>query len=185
MDLEVFEGCETVEEAVSAAKRARMVRFMLYVDLHANGNRRGILEGHDNKAKNKYANQINQAINGKGGFPEHMAKTVEEAVGLPFGWLDQPYPANELRASMARARRLLNRIEARDEAIRKLIGPKSMNMITGAAAGERGVSLDLYKRVLKQLKSSKRVPLTHRSSKPLHERVLEDLETRIGKKLAK
>lgn len=155
MDLEVFEGAETVEQAVAAAKRARMLRFQLFADMQSGGNRRALLAHHDDKAQHKYANQINQAINGKGGFPEHMARRAEEAVGLPFGWLDQPFPVNELRASRARAKRLLMRIVMLGDEAKQAVGPRTMDMIYGGISGERGVSRDLYAKVLKKLKLSK------------------------------
>lgn len=161
MNLEVFESCETVEEAVAAAKWARFVRFQIFVDLNAEGNRRALLAGHEDKKKHNYANQINNAINSKGGFPEHMARRTEEAVGLPFGWLDQAYPRKEVRASMVRAKRILLRmrlagLDPADDESKKLLGAKPLEMILGAQTGERGVSRELYETALKSLKRWKK-----------------------------
>ena len=161
MNLEVFESCETVEEAVAAAKWARFVRFQIFVDLNAEGNRRALLAGHEEQKKHNYANQINNAINSKGGFAEHMARRTEEAVGLPFGWLDQAYPRAEVRASRVRAKRILLRmrlagLDPASEETRKLFGMKPQEMILGAPNGERGVSRELYESALKILKRWKK-----------------------------
>jgi len=155
MDLEVFEGAETVEEAIAAAKQARMCRFLLYVDLQTDGKRLSLLSHYSPDEQHKYNNQINQAMNARGGFPEYLARRIEEVLGLPFGWLDQPYPISELRASRARAVRLLRRIEARGAAAATAVGKRRLEQIRDATKGERGVSKDLYEKVMKKLKLAK------------------------------
>lgn len=152
MNLEVFEAAETVEEAVDAAKRARMIRFLLYVDLRGGGSRRSLLAHHEAGVRHNYSNQISQAMSARGGFPEHMARVTEEAIGLPFGWLDQPYPASELRASIARAKRLMRRIKTRPLTAEAAIGPRRMERIRGGVEGTRGVTKELYQEALKAMR---------------------------------
>lgn len=100
------------------------------------------------------ANQITQATQAKGGFPEYLARKVEEAAGLPFGYLDQPYPYPELRASLVRARRLYRMIEARGREAVSIVGMRKTEQIKQACEGLRGVSEGLYVDSVKSLKKA-------------------------------
>ena len=154
MNLEVFEGAETAREAVEAGKRARQQRFNLYKDLHSPKGMLALLAHMPNSEGVALANQITQATQAKGGFPEYLARKVEEAAGLPFGYLDQPYPYPELRASLVRARRLYRMIEARGSEAVSVVGIRKTEQIKLACEGLRGVSEGLYLDAVKSLKKA-------------------------------
>ena len=78
MNLEVFEGASTAREAVDAAKRSRQQRFNLYTDLHSPKGLRALLSHLPEAECHGLANQITQAVQAKGGFPEYLARKVEE-----------------------------------------------------------------------------------------------------------
>lgn len=154
MNLEVFEGAETAREAVDAGKRARQQRFNLYKDLHSPKGMRALLAHLPKAEGDALSNQITQATQAKGGLPEYLARKVEEATGLPFGYLDQPYPYPELRASLVRARRLFRMIEARGSEAVTVVGMRKTEQIKLACAGLRGVSEALYVDAVKSLKKA-------------------------------
>lgn len=37
-------------------------------------------------------NQLNQLVNGHGSFGDRLAAKLEDALGLPDGWMDTPHP---------------------------------------------------------------------------------------------
>ncbi len=152
MNLEVFEGAETAREAVDAAKRARQQRFNLYKDLHSPKGMRALLAHLPEAEGDALSNQITQAAQAKGGFPEYLARKVEEAAQLPFGYLDQPYPYPELRASLARARRLKRMADARGAAAEAGIGKRKFEQLEQACIGQRGVSEAFYEKAMKALR---------------------------------
>lgn len=156
MNLEVFEGASTAREAVDAGKRARQQRFNLYTDLHSPKGMRALLAHLPDAECHALANQITQAMQAKGGFPEYLARKVEEATGLPFGYLDQPYPYPQLRASLIRARRLKRMADARGETARTVIGKRNFEQLEQACLGLRGVSEAFYKKTLAKLKKLSR-----------------------------
>lgn len=151
MDLEVFKDAKTVDEAFAAAKRARAQCFQTYVDLHTTSGRSELLAPHGPEAAHSYANQINQALNSRGGFPEFMARKIEEVIGVPYGFFDQPYPAPELWLSEARAKRLMRKINSRGDAGREAIGKRNLEQVEQACLGKRGVSEDFYRRMVDRL----------------------------------
>lgn len=157
MDLEVFKGATSVDEAFAAAKRARAKCFRIYVDLHTTSGHKELLAKHGEAAAHSYANQINQAITSRGGFPEHMARKVEEVIGVPYGFFEQPYPPHELWASMARAKRIMARVISRGEEGRKAVGMRNLEQVEQACKGERGVSEAMYRRLMLKLAKLKRV----------------------------
>lgn len=152
MNLEVFERASTAREAVDAAKRARQQRFNLYSDLHSPRGMRALFAHLPEAECLALANQITQAQADKGGFPEYLARKVEEATGLPFGYLDQPYPYPELRASLTRARRLKKMADARGDASAAAIGMRNFERLNMACVGLRGVSETFYEKARKSLK---------------------------------
>ncbi|MFJ3487171.1 hypothetical protein ACIPL1_27695 [Pseudomonas sp. NPDC090202] len=152
MNLEVFEGATTAREAVDAGKQARQQRFNLYTDLHSPRGVRAMMVHLPEEERHKIANQIVQAQQSKGGFPEYLARKVEESVGLPFGFLDQPYPYEQLRASMLRAKRLMRFSDARGEGAPEAIGKRNFEQLQQATEGLRGVSLAFYEKTSAKLK---------------------------------
>lgn len=152
MNLEVFEGASTAREAVDAGKRARQQRFNLYTDLHSPRGMRALLAHLPEAECHALANQITQAMQAKGGFPEYLARKVEEATGLPFGYLDQPYPYPQLRASLNRARRLKRMADARGEAAQAAIGKRNFEQLEQACFGMRGVSQAFYDKARDKLR---------------------------------
>lgn len=157
MNLEVFEGASTAREAVDAGKRARQQRFSLYSDLHSPRGMRALLAHLPEAECHAMANQITQAMQAKGGFPEFLARKVEEATGLPFGYLDQPYPYSELRASLYRAKRLKRIADARGEAAPGAVGKRNFEQLEQACLGLRGVSEAFYQKTMGKLKKLPRV----------------------------
>jgi hypothetical protein len=153
MNLEVFEGASTAKEAVSAGKRARQQRFSLYADLHSPKGVRGLLKHLPDAECHALANQITQAMQDRGGFPEFLARKVEEAAGLPFGYLDQPYPYPELRASLCRARRLKRMADGRGPGVVVAVGKRNFEQLEQACAGLRGVSEAFYQKAIGKLKA--------------------------------
>ncbi|QLG96731.1 hypothetical protein HZF02_32965 (plasmid) [Pseudomonas yamanorum] len=152
MNLEVFEGAVTAKDAVDAGKRARQQRFNLYTDLHSPKGLRSLFAHLPHEKCLVICNQITQAMQAKGGFPEFLARKVEEAAGLPFGYLDQPYPYPQLRASVTRARRLKRMADARGEAAVTAIGKRNFEQLNLACSGFRGVSEEFYLKARKKLK---------------------------------
>lgn len=152
MNLEVFEGATTAREAVDAGKRARQQRFNLYTDLHSPKGVRALFSHLPEAECHALANQITQATQAKGGFPEYLARKVEEASFLPFGYLDQPYPYPELRASLTRARRLKRMADARGEAVVVAVGKRNFEQLEEACVGLRGVSESFYEKARAKLK---------------------------------
>lgn len=152
MNLEVFEGATTAREAVDAGKRSRQQRFSLYSDLRSPKGMRALFSHLSQEECHGLANQITQAMQAKGGFPEYLSRKIEEAVGLPFGFLDQPYPYEQLRASMARAKRLKRMADSRGEAAVVAVGKRNFAQLEQACLGLRGVSEAFYERALKELK---------------------------------
>ncbi|WP_085618779.1 MULTISPECIES: hypothetical protein [unclassified Pseudomonas] len=152
MNLEVFEGAETAREAVDASKRARYQRFNLYKDLHSPKGMRALLAHLPQAEGEALSNQIIQASQAKGGFPEYLARRVEEASGLPYGYLEQPYPYPELRASLVRARRLMRYAKPRGDAAVVAIGKRKFEQLELACEGQRGVSAAFYEKAMKSLR---------------------------------
>lgn len=157
MNLEVFEGATTAREAVDAGKQARQQRFNLYTDLHSPRGVRAMMGHLPEEERHKVANQIVQAQQSKGGFPEYLARKVEESVELPFGFLDQPYPYDELRASMVRAKRLRRMADDRGEAGATAVGKRNYEQLILACEGLRGVSQGHYEKMSSRLKKLKRM----------------------------
>ncbi|MDF2792268.1 MAG: hypothetical protein K0S85_21 [Pseudomonas orientalis] len=152
MNLEVFEGASTAREAVDAGKRARQQRFSLYSDLHSPRGIRALFTHLPDAECHALANQITQAMQDRGGFPEFLARKVEEAAGLPFGYLDQPYPYPELRASLARAKRLKRMADVRGGAAAVAVGKRNFEQLEQACFGLRGVSETFYQKARLKLK---------------------------------
>ncbi|WP_122558470.1 hypothetical protein [Pseudomonas viridiflava] len=151
MNLEVFEGATTAREAVDAAKFERQVRFHLYTDLHSPKGIRALFSHMPEEQSHGLANQIVQATQAKGGFPEFLARKIEEAAQLPYGFLDQPYPVEQLKASMARANAAMSQAEQRGDAAREAIGKRNYDQLMAAQVGQRGVSEEFYERILTKL----------------------------------
>lgn len=152
MNLEVFEGATTAREAVDAAKSARQLRFHLYTDLHSPKGVRALFSHLPEEVCHSLANQVVQATQAKGGFPEYLSRKIEEAAMLPFGFLDQPYPGQQLRASLARAHRLMRMVEARGIETGPVLGKRNFEQLEKACAGERAVSEDFYRTARNKLK---------------------------------
>lgn len=155
MNIEIFEGCQTVEEAVTAAQAARRQRFILYVDLRYDGVRIKALSAYSEQEQVKFANQMSVAVNARGGIPERLSRRLEDVLGLPFGWFDQDYPERELRCSIARGVRLARKLRTRD------LSPEfkkagRQEIISGAPTGERGLSKALYLRAVAHLVKKKK-----------------------------
>lgn len=160
MNIEVFEGATTVEEAVHAAQAARRKRLILYVDLKAEGVRINLFLHLPDKERHMFSNQISVAINDRTGMPERLSRRLEQVIGLPFGWFDQPFPERELRASMVRGIRLRRKLNMYDLDPKFVRSSKlKMQQIQGAASGERGVSKALYLQVLAALIPKKVKPI--------------------------
>lgn len=157
MNLEVFEGATTAREAVDAGKRARQQRFNLYTDLHSPKGVRALLAHLPDADCHALANQITQAMQAKGGFPEYLARKIEEATGLPFGYLDQPYPYPQLRASLCRAQRLKRMADLRGFAAAGAVGKRNFEQLEQACRGLRGVSETFYEKTRAKLKKLPRV----------------------------
>lgn len=155
MNIEVFEGCQTVDEAVAAAQAARRLRFILYVDLRYDGVRIRALSAYSEQDQNKFANQMSVAVTARGGIPERLSRRLEDILGLPFGWFDQDYPERELRCSIARGTRLATKLRFYDLAPR-FKKASVMDIISGAPKGERGLSKALYLRAVAHLVPKKK-----------------------------
>lgn len=152
MNLEVYEGATTAKEAVDAGKQARLQRFKLFTDLHSTQGARAMMADLSDDESKAMSNQILRAQSADGGFPDYLARRVEESIGLPYGFLDQPYPSAQLRASIARAKRLKRMVDARGpEAVTKL-GQRNCERLEQACTGMRGVSAVFYEKALKKLK---------------------------------
>jgi len=157
MNIEAFEGCKTVEEAVEVSQQTRRQRFILYVDLRAEGVRADLLRHLPEDEQHKFYNQIGNAINDRAGIPERLCRRLEWIVGLPFGWFDQPFPQNELRASRARAIRLKRKIDTYGLDVRFAQSSKlKIAQSEGAVRGERGISKNLYQQMLTGLRTKPR-----------------------------
>jgi hypothetical protein len=150
MNIEVFKDCKTVEEAVEAAQAARCRRLELYVDLHFDGVRMKALAAHSKANQNKFANQISVAITSRRGLPEKLSRRLEQVLGLPFGWLEQEYPESELLRSKARGKRLARKLRTHKFSSR-FTHSNYLEIISGAASGERGLSKSLYMRAVGHL----------------------------------
>lgn len=150
MNIEIFEGCRTVEEAVDAAQAARRQRFILYVDLRFDGVRIRALSAYSEQDQVKFANQMAVAVNARSGIPERLSRRLEDILGLPFGWFDQDYPERELRCSIARGTRLAMKLRFHDLSPKFKTASK-MAIISGAPSGERGLSKALYLRAVAHL----------------------------------
>lgn len=155
MNIEVFEGCQTVDEAVAAAQAARRLRFILYVDLRYDGVRIKALSAYSEQDQNKFASQMSVAVTARGGIPERLSRRLEDILGLPFGWFDQDYPERELRCSIVRGKRLATKLRFYDLAPR-FKKASVMDIISGAPKGERGLSKALYLRALAHLVPKKK-----------------------------
>lgn len=152
MNLEVYEGATTAKEAVDAGKQARLQRFKLYTDLHSTQGVRAMMVEMSPDESKALNNQLLQAQSANGGFPDYLARRIEESIGLPYGFLDQPYPPAQLRASIARAKRLQRMVEARGpEAVAK-VGQRNCERLEQACTGMRGVSAVFYEKACKKLK---------------------------------
>jgi len=150
MNIEIFEGCRTVEEACDAAQAARRQRFILYVDLRFDGVRIRALSAYSEQDQVKFANQMSVAVNARGGIPERLSRRLEDILGLPFGWFDQDYPERELRCSIARGTRLATKLRFYDLSPKFKTASK-MDIISGAPSGQRGLSKALYLRAVAHL----------------------------------
>jgi len=150
MNIEIFEGCTTVEEAVDAAQAARRHRFILYVDLRYDGVRIKALSAYSETDQVKFANQMSVAVNARSGIPERLSRRLEDVLSLPFGWFDQDYPERELRGSIARGTRLARKLRTHKLSPR-FATISVMEIISGAPSGERGLSKALYFRALAHL----------------------------------
>jgi hypothetical protein len=150
MNIEIFEGCRTVAEAVDAAQAARRRRFILYVDLRFDGVRIHALRAYSEQEQVKFNNQMSVALNDRSGIPERLSRRLEDILGLPFGFFDQDYPDRELRASIARGKRLAMKLRSHEFSARFRTASK-LEIISGAPTGERGLSKGLYLRAVAHL----------------------------------
>lgn len=150
MNIEIFEGCQSVEEAVAAAQAARRRRFILYVDLRYDGVRIKALSAYSEQDQVKFANQMSVAVNERGGIPERLSRRLEDILSLPFGWFDQDYPERELRCSIARGTRLARKLRTHNFSAKFKTASK-LEIISGAPTGERGLSKALYLRAVAHL----------------------------------
>lgn len=153
MNLEVFEGAETAEEAVQASYLERQRRFYLYVDLRTDGVRLDLFRHLPEKELHILSNQISVACKARTGITEKLARRLEYEIGIPFGFFDQPLPERELRASLARGTRLVRKLAKYD------IDPewagrskKKIAQIMESPTGQRGVSKALYLQVIEALR---------------------------------
>lgn len=156
MNLEVFEGACTDEEAVQASYQERQRRFYLYVDLKAEGVRLDLFRHLPEKELHILSNQVSVACNGRAGITEKLARRLEYVIGVPFGYFDQPLPERELRASLARGTRLVRKLAKYD------LDPewagrskKKIAQIMDSPSGQRGVSKVLYQQVIAALRPKK------------------------------
>lgn len=156
MNLEVFEGAVTDEEAVQASYLERQRRFYLYVDLKADGVRLDLFRHLPEKELHILSNQVSVACRGRTGITEKLARRLEYVIGLPFGFFDHPLPESELRASVARGTRLVRKLAKYD------LDPewagrskKKIAQIMEAPTGQRGVSKALYLQVVAALRPKK------------------------------
>lgn len=156
MNLEVFEGVATAEEAVFASYMERRRRFFLYVDLRADGVRLDLFRHLPEKELHTLSNQVSVACNDRTGITEKLARRLEFVVGVPFGYFDQPLPERELRASLARGTRLVRKLAKYD--LDPEWAGRSKNKIAQVMAsptGARGVSRGLYQQVMAALRPKK------------------------------
>lgn len=156
MNLEVFEGVETAEEAVQASYLERQRRFYLFVDLKAEGVRLDLFRHLPEKELHILSNQVSVACRGRAGITEKLARRLEYVIGIPFGYFDQPLPERELRASVARGTRLVRKLEKYD--LDPEWSGRSKNKIAqvmNSPSGERGVSKALYLQVVAALRPKK------------------------------
>jgi hypothetical protein len=158
MNLEVFEGAETYEDAVKAAQQERQRRFNVYVDLKGEGVRLNVFHDMTDKEALSLSNQISVACNDRYAITEKLARKLEMHMRLPFGFFDHPLPERELRASKVRAIRLLRKFKTYelDRAWVKSSKTK-LAQITAAPSGERGVSKNLYLQAVAALRAKKPV----------------------------
>lgn len=156
MNLEVFEGVETAEEAVQASYLERQRRLYMYVDLRTDGVLLDLFRHLPEKELHILSNQISVACNGRNGVTEKLARRLEYEIGIPFGFFDQPLPARELRASLARGVRLVRKLAKYDLDQQWMKRSKTkIRQVIGAAGGYRGVSKTLYLEVIAALKPKK------------------------------
>lgn len=156
MNLEVFEGATTVEEAVEASYMERRRRFYLYVDLKADGVRLDLFRHLPEKELHTLSNQVSVACKARTGITEKLARRLEYVIGIPFGYFDQPLPERELRASMARGARLVRKLKKYD--LDPEWSGRSKNKIAqvmDSPSGQRGVSKALYLQVIAALRPKK------------------------------
>lgn len=159
MNLEVFEGAETAEEAVQASYLERQRRFYLYVDLRTDGVRLDLFRHLPEKELHILSNQISVACKARTGITEKLARRLEYEIGIPFGFFDQPLPERELRASLARGTRLVRKLAKYD------LDPewagrskKKIAQIMESPTGQRGVSKALYLQVIEALRPRQKGP---------------------------
>lgn len=159
MNLEVFEGAVTEEEAVQASYLERQRRFYLYVDLRTDGVRLDLFRHLPEKELHTLSNQISVACKARTGITEKLARRLEYEIGIPFGFFDQPLPERELRASLARGTRLVRKL-ATYELDPEWAGrsKKKIAQIMDSPSGQRGVSKALYLQVIEALRERKAVP---------------------------
>lgn len=153
MNLEVFEGATTVEEAVLASHMERRRRFYLYVDLKADGVRLDLFRHLPGKELHTLSNQVSVACNDRTGITEKLARRLEYVIGVPFGYFDHPLPERELRASLARGTRLVRKLAKYD--LDPEWSGRSKNKIAQvmeSPTGQRGVSKALYLQVIAALR---------------------------------
>ena len=156
MNLEVFEGAVTVEEAVQASYLERQRRFYLYVDLKADGVRLDLFRHLPEKELHTLSNQVSVACKARTGITEKLARRLEFVIGIPFGFFDHPLPERELRASIARGTRLVRKLAKYD--LDPEWAGRSKNKIAQimeAPTGQRGVSKALYQQVIAALRPKK------------------------------
>lgn len=159
MNLEVFEGAMTADEAVQASYLERQRRFYLYVDLRTDGVRLDLFRHLPEKDLHILSNQISVACKARTGITEKLARRLEYEIGIPFGFFDQPLPERELRASMARGTRLVRKLAKYD------LDPewagrskKKIAQIMESPSGQRGVSKALYQQVIEVLRAKEKGP---------------------------
>lgn len=159
MNLEVFEGAMSADEAVQASYLERQRRFYLYVDLRTDGVRLDLFRHLPEKELHILSNQISVACKARTGITEKLARRLEYEIGIPFGFFDQPLPERELRASLARGTRLVRKLAKYD------LDPewagrskKKIAQIMESPSGQRGVSKALYQQVIEVLRTKEGGP---------------------------
>lgn len=143
-------GAKTGEEAYEAGKAARQQTLTLLIDIRGDGNRLFMAQELEGAELNAYTQRMHRAMGTSKGLGDRAARHIEELMQLPFGWLDQPYPSRELRASIARAKRIHRKIEKYGllaDAAKRMRNTKLVQVEAGRT-GVRGVSRALYAELL-------------------------------------